>query len=144
MSSKKTGKVAEEDGERVDQGIYDERVTVVVDLILQGWPRRKILQIVTTNEKFMWDVKPRQIDNYIRDAKAIIRESATFDREEEIGAAIERYRQLHASSFMIHDYKTCLAVSRELTELLGLKAQSTTPPMIIPEIIINVHPAEKT
>jgi hypothetical protein len=129
---------------RSDEATHDERVSAIVDLMLQGWPRRKIIQIISTNEKFLWKVTTRQIDNYIRDAKAIIRESATFDREEEIGAAIERYRQLHASSYMIHDYKTCLAVSRELTELLGLKAQSTAPPIVIPEIIINVHPAEKT
>lgn len=120
-SKKPTGKMKDDDRDRVDGALFDERVYAVMDLMIQGWPRRKIIQIVSTNEKFMWDVVPRQIDNYIAKAKEIIKASAVFDRDEEIGAAIERYRDLFAKSSMLHDYKACLAISKELTELLGLK-----------------------
>jgi hypothetical protein len=100
---------------------------VVADLLLRGYSIDVIYKLVTAPLKdgkgWAWELKKRQLYNYATKARRLIRDSSEYDRALEVGKAIQRLESLYRLSFGIQDYKTCLAVQRELSILLGLTAE---------------------
>lgn len=96
------------------------RVTEVHELLLKGARREQIVRLA--NDKYQWDVLPRQIDHYIAKARGRFEEEARVKREAELGKAIGRLDGLFLRSSTAGHNRDALAVQKELNELLGLKA----------------------
>ena len=101
----------------------DSRVSTVYRLLLNGLRRREIIQYIT--EKTEWNIKERQIDHYIAKARNEIAEINEAEREGAYGMARKRLDDLYFKSMKINDYKTCLAIQKEISELEGLKTNKT-------------------
>lgn len=99
----------------------ERRIGEVFNLLVAGVRRREVLQFAASQG---WDLKDRQVDNYIAAATEQIRNAASVDKAMELGRAIRRLHHLYQASQRIQDHKTSLAVARELTALLGLAAPS--------------------
>ncbi|MDD3538489.1 MAG: hypothetical protein PHH65_09645 [Eubacteriales bacterium] len=95
------------------------RVATVYRLLLSGLRRREVIQYA--REKTEWNVSDRTIDNYIRKASAEIKEVTDEELEAARGMAHKRLDTLYYKSLLINDYKTALAVQKEINELFGLK-----------------------
>ena len=96
-----------------------ERVTRIYELLIAGYPRRKILQYAAESG---WGVKSRQIEAYIAQANALLEADAEVLRSQELGKAVNRLNLLYFSSLKVQDYQRALAAQRELNKLLGLYA----------------------
>ncbi|MDD3095407.1 MAG: hypothetical protein PHD63_04110 [Candidatus Marinimicrobia bacterium] len=95
------------------------RVATVYRLLLSGMRRREIIQYVA--EKTDWGVSTRTIENYIHKATAEIKEVTDEEIEAARGMAYKRLDTLYYKSLLINDYKTALAVQKEMNDLFGLK-----------------------
>ena len=97
----------------------DSRVSLVYRLLLNGMRRREIFQYIA--EKTEWGVTERTIDNYIAKARDEIAEITENERECAYGMARKRLDDLYFKSMKINDYKTCLAIQKEIGDIEGLK-----------------------
>lgn len=95
-----------------------ERVNTVFDLLTIGSTRQQILQFVAS--KTNWNVCDRTVDIYIARANERFEENAQFYRARELGKALSRLNTLYQKTLQVQDYARCLAVQRELNQLLGL------------------------
>lgn len=96
----------------------EERVSTVLGLLMTGYSRRHILQYAA--EKTNWAVATRMIDKYIAAANAEIKAIGRADRETEMVKTHQRLHELYMRCLRIQDYKTCLAVQKEIALLYGL------------------------
>ena len=101
----------------------DSRISLVYRLLLNGLRRREIIQYIS--EKTDWEVTDRTIDTYIQKARAEISEITEIERDGAYGMARKRLDDLYYKSMKINDYKTCLAVQKEISELEGLKVSKS-------------------
>ena len=99
-----------------------ERVkTVVTQLYLQNV--RDITAIREyLREKEGFTISQPQVYRYLETSRAEMKQSAAFDREEEIGKAKAQLEDLFRKCVSLEKYQTALGVRRELSELLGIKA----------------------
>lgn len=95
------------------------RISKIVGLQLQGYKRRHIIEYVT--KKTNWGISERSVDVYIKKATKELEKAAKLNVKRELGAAVARLMILWRKSFAVEDYKTCLAIQKELSELCGLK-----------------------
>lgn len=107
-------------GYRPTKAEIEVRVTEIFKLLMAGVQRHDIRRYVA--EKVKWEVPERTLDRYVARATELIRASAAFDRNTELGRAISRLHDLYSRSYRVQDFKTCLTTQRELNELLGLYA----------------------
>ena len=98
-------------------GELSERVDAVLELILQGTPRKSIIKYVTKKYK----VVENTVDDYIARARAVIKESANIDRPLELGKAFNRLERLYFNLYRQGDFKGCKDVQKEISELFGIK-----------------------
>lgn len=96
-----------------------ERVTKVFELLVLGLSRQEIMQYCSA-----WEITTRQIDVYIQKATERLKAHADYQREEQLGVAINRLNKLYRDNLKVQDYKGALAVQKELNTLLGLHAPS--------------------
>jgi len=96
---------------------HERRVDEVFGLLTAGLTRGQILSYV--EQKTDWKVCPRTVDSYVAKATERFREAADVDRAVLAGKALARLDELYARALRIQDYKTCLAIQRELDKLLG-------------------------
>lgn len=96
-----------------------ERVTKVFELLVLGLSRQEIMQYCSA-----WEITTRQIDVYIQKATERLKAHADYQREEQLGVAINRLNKLYRDNLKVQDYKGALAVQKELNLLLGLHAPS--------------------
>lgn len=68
-----------------------ERITSVVEMLVQGASRYQIVQYSAAT----WGINQRQTDDYLKWAREEIRNSGAYDRSEEIEKAIRRYTEIH-------------------------------------------------
>lgn len=94
------------------------RTDIVFKMLVKGASTAEILQFATEN----WDISERQGAEYIRRANVILARRSQTKHDTELGKAVERLTMLFQSALKLQDYKTCLAVQRELSTLLGLHA----------------------
>ncbi len=99
--------------------IVDTRVNQIYNLILSGANRGDIIQFATDKE---WGVTDRAVDLYIQRAREEMAAHAKDYREANQlhDIAINRLNSLYAKSLKIQDYKTALAVQKEMHALFGL------------------------
>jgi hypothetical protein len=95
------------------------RIATIYRLLLSGMRRREVLQYVT--EKTNWGLETSAIDKYIAEATREIKEVTAEEIETARGMAYKRLDMLYFKSLLINDYKTALAVQKEMNELFGLK-----------------------
>ena len=95
------------------------RIATIYRLLLSGMRRREILQYVA--EKTDWGLETSAIDKYMREATQEIKEVTAEEIETARGMAYKRLDTLYYKSLLINDYKTALAVQKEMNELFGLK-----------------------
>ena len=107
--------------------VYDERVSIVLEMLLSGLSRREIFRNIQNSEKLRWDVCEDQIDRYIADAKKIvhapIREKETNNM---ISQCFSRYDFLYKRLVNVKDYKGAIGATSKICELIGLNAPIRT------------------
>ena len=94
------------------------RVREVYSLLLNGSDRGHIFRYAS--EK--WDVTERMVEHYIARATEQIKASAAVEQDYELGKALARLDDLYARAMTAGDRKAALAVQKERSETLGLKA----------------------
>jgi hypothetical protein len=119
-------------GKRISAAEMALRVDEVFNLLLQGLGRRQVLRFVADQRSGGisrqgeplpdWQVRNRQVDNYLAKATERLKESGKTQRDIEMGRAVARLNDLYAKSAARSDLRTCLSVQKDLTELLGLAA----------------------
>lgn len=104
--------------------VYEERISKISMLILMGVQLPEIKRLVNANSKkddLNWDVTERQVENYYNIAYKRI---ALIPSKEEIhgylGLTINRYNQLYKSCTQIKDFKTCVQINKNISDLLSL------------------------
>lgn len=100
---------------------FNERVFIISQLILRGLQRKEIIQYVTTKVENPWDIKDRQIDRYISEARKEIQVYSDYEKSYERGKALLRLDNLYSRLYNIQDYKGALQVQKELNDLTGIK-----------------------
>lgn len=103
---------------RATQAEVENRVAVVVEMILQGYPRHKILSYGLKE----WKIRAKGTDTYISKAKKIIKEIANQDSEMEFEKAKARLNDLYSKAFKNKDYRECRNIQAELNKLTGVYA----------------------
>jgi hypothetical protein len=107
-------------GRKVTKAVFAERIEKVVELLVLGLRPSEIVRYIA--EKTDWDIKPRQVDNYIHHANAEITASSAINRDREVGKALRRFESLYKANMTIQDYKAALSVQKARNEMLGLNA----------------------
>ena len=103
----------------ITQIIPDPRADEVKTLLCKGLDRTTILQYAT---QFNWDATHQQIDDWISVAQLQLAEDAgAIDTEAELGKAIARLTWLYMQATKVQDFKTGLAVQKEISKVLTLK-----------------------
>jgi hypothetical protein len=98
------------------------RVQQVYTMLVSGIDTAQILQYASEN----WQIVDRNTYNYIARANKLIAKHAETHREHEMGKAVARLNRLYSSALKVQDYKTCLAVQKEINALFGLYAPTKT------------------
>ena len=96
--------------------IVKQRVLAIVESIIEGGNTYEIVK----HYRSEWNLSERMIYKYINKAKNEFKKYAKTEAQVEIGKAINRLNKLFNSSLQIMDYKTCLAVQKEINSMLGL------------------------
>lgn len=104
-----------------NKAAHEERIGEVYRLLLTGSDRRTIMRYAKLKG---WDVKPRTVDSYIREAQKELTEVNRIDREKAKAVAMKKLDDLYYKSYLINDFKTCLAVQKESNELNGLHKET--------------------
>ena len=108
-------------GKKATHAEIEERVTVVYTLLIRGASREEILR----HGAEKWTLATRQMEDYLARANRRLKELAAFIREEEIGRARAQLHDLYGKNMKVQDYRSALAVRKDLSELLGLYAPVT-------------------
>lgn len=108
-------------GNRSSSVTIRARVDIVYRLLLLGLDRQRIIDHV--HKKYpAWPKSAGAIDRYIKKADQILIEVGEADRPLEFGRSLARKHDIFARCMTDKDYRTALAVQKEIDELLGLKA----------------------
>lgn len=100
-----------------------DRVSETYQLLCRGLNRAAIIRYA--NEK-AWEATELQIDAFIDAAIAELAKSAGVDLESELGKSIERLNYLYMQCDKVHDFKTGLAIQKELNKMLELKVKAAS------------------
>jgi len=103
--------------------IPEERLESVKTLLCRGLDRTTILQYAA---EMKWESAPDQVDAWISAAQLQLAEDAgAIDTEAELGKAIARLNYLYMNAAKVQDFKTALAIQKEINKVLTLKVQAT-------------------
>lgn len=105
-------------GKKSTKAEIEQRITLVYDMIVVGSSRAQVLQYVT--KKTDWEVCDGMVDKYIARANDRLAEESQIHRATELGKSLSRLNTLYQKTLQVQDYARCLAVQRELNQLLGL------------------------
>lgn len=100
----------------------EDRVLQILESILEGGNTHEIVLHYAS----IFKVSERQIYTYIQKANDKFKEYAKTEAKTEIGKALNRMNKLFNKSLQIMDFKTCLAVQKEINVMLGLNAPDKT------------------
>ena len=120
MANKKPRKPAT-DPIAIADDIVDRVVLLLVTIRSRADVRRQCLE----HEKL--SLTEDQADAAIDEAGRRIRLAAACDFDRELGTAKTRLAQLYGQAAKVMDFKTALAVQKELNKLLGLHAKGSAP-----------------
>ena len=114
MKSKKTGQYAK----RSTIQIFNERVLMILPFVSR-YKRREIIQIVS--KKFSdWNVTERQIDNYVKRAREILKEETNEYRRTCVENAQENFNYVMRKFEKLEDWNGFLKTQIELNKLFGV------------------------
>ncbi len=97
------------------------RVNQLVSLMVRGITKRSdILEYV---KKWKWTVETVTVDNvYIKRAREEFSEISKYEAKFELGLSLTRLNDLYYQALDQQDFKTALAVQKEINDLVGIKA----------------------
>ncbi len=97
------------------------RVNQLVSLMVRGITKRSdILEYVN---KWKWPVETITVDNvYIKRAREEFAEISKYEAKFELGLSLTRLNDLYYQALDQQDFKTALAVQKEINDLVGIKA----------------------
>ena len=102
----------------------EARIRAVIGFLVAGLSTTQAYEIATTDNPDKnwtgWDISRRQFRDYVKAARAEIRRTAAAELPYYLGRALMRLDELYVKTMRIQDYKTALAVNKELHQLLGL------------------------
>jgi len=104
-----------------------ERHSIVLDLLCSGLREDEIIRVLAKRHaegKIDWQPTVELVGQLVTETKPAIAAAAVVDAEFERGRAVLRLQTLYARSMGIQDYKTCLAVQKELNTLLRIAGVS--------------------
>ncbi|MDR3551198.1 MAG: hypothetical protein P4L31_07330 [Candidatus Babeliales bacterium] len=107
-------------GEKSTDAEFENRVSIVMDMLLSGLKRREILQNIAKNELLKWNVSDRQIDAYMKAANEEIFKPIEKDREKLKAQALSRYNYLFKKTMAVKDYKTAIIANDKICQLTGI------------------------
>jgi len=105
--------------QKADKNIVEQRIKDIATLLINGNSREVIVLHCSEN----WSIGERQADKYIARAKVLVEKSVKRKLEYDYAKAVRRYEDLYKLSLEKKDYKTALAVNKEITTLQGLFKQ---------------------
>lgn len=96
----------------------NSRSMEVAKAILAGYTNRRfLLQFLT--EKYNWPVTERTLDNYIKDAKDMLKVVQENELEFEKSLALNRLDALYSINYKINDYRECRSIIETRAKILG-------------------------
>ncbi|MDD2869655.1 hypothetical protein [Neomegalonema sp.] len=104
-----------------DDTEIEMRVNEIVSLIIQGEPKRNIVQGCSQK----WNVSERQIYTYYSRANEYFKECAKLDRDTELGKAYNQYVDLYKMAKDKKDYNGARQILKDLLETFGYKVNRT-------------------
>lgn len=119
------------------------RIQKVIQLYCRGQGRHQIVRYLRTKLKI--DISIETVDRYISKAKKQITKKANINVNHEVGKSLARLEDLSNKCYMMGDFKTCLAIEKEASNLLGLitnKIDVTSNKEAIRSITLNVLNAD--
>ena len=120
---------------RISVAEHQARITEVYVSILNGASPQEIANSDSVKE---WNVSERQLNNYVRQARAQFTRTAEYVKKEEFGKALARLNDLYGRFMAADDFRGCQGVQRDLTELLGLSEAKPAPAIQITNVKIDV------
>lgn len=99
---------------------FEERVSIVTEMLLAGLKRREIIGNISKNKDLQWNVSTKQIDKYIEKANKIILAPVEKDREKLVSKFFSRYDFLYKKLVNTKDYKGAASVTEKTCNLVGL------------------------
>jgi hypothetical protein len=101
--------------------IFEQRVSIIAEMLLSGLRRFEIMQNIATHEVFKtWKVSERQIDNYISSATKIIQGGISENQKVIFEQSSSRYDFLYKKLINVKDYKNAVLVVEKKANLHGL------------------------
>lgn len=91
-------------------------------LLLAGLSGREIYSFVTNanNKEYSWAITFRQLQNYIHEARELIKDDISKDRQYEISLGISRLNSIYKNAMTAQNYAAALNAQKEINNLLGL------------------------
>lgn len=102
--------------EKSSKHTVNQRINEVVDMLIEGRNRFKIIQYGSTQ----WNIGERQIDKYIAKARDIIQMDVKKNIEYDYAKAIRRYEELYNKAIENKDYRLALSINKEISTIQGL------------------------
>lgn len=109
---------------RADNLHLEDRHKKVALLILEGYNKRAFLLQKIAEKYPEWGVKERQLENYIKAARDLLKNEFTDDElniEKDI--ALSRMDALYTMNMKIQDYRECRNLINDRMKLLGLQVE---------------------
>lgn len=97
---------------------YQARIETVASLLSKFYTRREILQYVS--KKTDWKVEPRQVDNYIADAKKWLKEQVNEDEIKSL--IVNEFGYLYKKNLSANDFRECRSLLESFAKLYGINA----------------------
>jgi len=110
---------------RLTRTELEKRISQVADLLLVGMNRQDVARYV--REKTNWRISRATREEYIEAAQEMISDEADEGKRYRRQQSLCRLDDLYKKSTAIQDYKTCLAVQKEINRLLGLPEEDAVP-----------------
>lgn len=114
----------------------EHRKTIVFELMLQGYRVPQIEALIAANrraksstkaeerakyrEDLDWDIQPRQLREYFRDASAMLRDEFVFERRDEFARTRLQLEDLYRRALSKNDLTNARHVLKERRSLLEL------------------------
>jgi hypothetical protein len=116
---------------RSSKATVRSRVEQVLDMRLAGAQKRDVRRFAAENK---WRISERQLERYIQASDELLAASLEKDRAKLINRHLGQRQALYARAADTGDYRTALAVLKDLAQLGDLYPGSRPPPAGLPRL----------
>ena len=109
--------------EKSTKAELQRRVAIVLELLSRKMKRSEIIEYCL-DESLGWDVTPATIGKYINRAKGEITKSVKKSALQNLSESVMDLKELYRKCYQREDYKTALAVRKELNAVLEVSRGS--------------------